>query len=248
MKNAWRYIAIGVVSYLLVLIVTYPVARLGATLEQQLDGMQLAALSGSVVSGRAGQLIWQGSDLGAAAWRLQPLRLLLGAVEYRVDLEHPQASGSSRLGVTLTGRRYGRDLELQLEPAALINRFAPIAVTAAGELVLRLEQFVPAGKVPAEVQGTLSWRAAVINEPMEIPLGDIELSLDSVDDALVATLTQGGTLGASGDITVSEAGRYQVDLLLQPGAGVGSDITGLLETVARKKPGGKFQLTASGSL
>jgi hypothetical protein len=247
-KNVWRYIAIGSAAYFLILLATFPVARLAGTLERQVNDLDLYAITGSIFSGHAGRLVWAGNDLGAAEWRLQPLRLLLGAAEYRLELQHPQASGSTRLGMTLAGKVYGRELDLRLAPESMINRFSPVPVLAGGELSVQLEHFVPAGKVPVEVEGMLSWRAAIISEPLEMPLGDIEFSLNSVDDALVATVTQGGTLGASGDITVSDNGRYAVDLLLQPGAAVTSGTLGLLETVARKKPGGKYQLTASGSL
>lgn len=248
MKYAWRYIAIGVAAYFLILLATFPVARLVGSLERQVDGLQLRAVTGSVFSGRAGRLAWQGNDLGAAEWRLQPLRLLLGAAEYRLELKHPEASGSTRLGVTLFGNVYGRELEMQLAPALMINRLSPVPVSAGGELTIRLARFVPAGKVPAGVQGTLAWRAAIIREPVEISLGDIEFSLDSVDDALLATVTQGGTLGASGDITVSDNDRYTIELLLQPDAAVSNETLGLLEMAARKQPGGKYRLTASGSL
>jgi hypothetical protein len=247
-KNVWRYTAIGVAAYFLILIATFPVARLGSALERQVDGLDLRAITGSVFSGHAGQLLWQGNDLGAVDWRLQPLRLLLGAAEYRLDLTNVQASGSTRLGKTLTGKVYGRALDLSLVPESLLNRFSPVPVSAGGKLSVRLDRFVPAGKVPTEVQGMLSWRDAILKEPLELPLGDIEFSLNSVDDALVATLTQGGVLGASGDITVSDKGRYAVDLLLQPDATVNSESLDLLEMVARKQPGGKYRLTASGSL
>lgn len=248
MKNVWRYIATGIAAYFLILLATFPVARLADTLERRVNGLDLHAITGSVFSGHAGRLVWQGNDLGAVEWRLQPLRLLLGAAEYRLELQHPQASGSTRLGMTLTGKVYGRELDLRLVPDSMINRFSPVPVSAGGELSVRLEHFVPAGKVPVEVRGMLAWRAAIITDPLEIQLGDIEFSLNSVDDALAATVTQGGTLGASGDITVSDNGRYTVDLLLQPGALVTSETLGLLETVAHRKLGGKYQLTASGSL
>ena len=248
MKNVWRYIAIGVAAYFLILLATFPAARFAGTLEQQVDGLKLRAVTGSVFSGHAGRLAWQGNDLGAAEWRLQPLQLLLGAAEYRLELKHPQASGSTRLGMTLLGNVYGRELELQLAPESIINRFVPLPVSTGGELTVRLERFVPSGKVPAGVQGVLAWRAASIRDPLELPLGDIEFSLNSVDDDLVATVTQGGTLGATGDITVSDNGRYAVELLLAPDAALDNETLGLLETVARKKPGGKYQLTASGSL
>ena len=74
MKNVWRYIAIGVVVYLLVLLATFPAARIVPVLEQQIDGLALQGVSGTAITGHAGRLHWQGNDLGAASWHLQPLR------------------------------------------------------------------------------------------------------------------------------------------------------------------------------
>jgi general secretion pathway protein N len=247
-KNVWRYIAIGVAAYFLILLATYPATRAVPLLEQQVEGLDLRAVTGSVISGHAGQMLWQGEDLGAVDWQLRPLRLLLGAAEYRLDLQNAQASGSTRLGITLLGTVYGRELDMKLAPESIINRFSPVPVSAGGELTMRFDRFVPAGKIPSGVQGALVWQAAVIREPVQIPLGDLELSLNSVDDALVATLTNGGALGASGDITLSDKGRYAVDVVLQPGTAVNSEILGMLEMAARKQPGGKYRLNTSGSL
>lgn len=248
MKNVWRLIAIGVAVYLLVLAVTFPANRLVPALESRVEGLDLQAADGTLVAGRAARLVWQGRDLGAASWQLQPLRLLLGAVEYRLEFRHPEAQGSTRLGVTLTGRRYGRELELQLQPETVISSFSPLPVSAGGEVVVHLERFEPGDRVPAGVQGTLGWRAASINDPVEIALGDIEFSLNSVDDELVAAVTQGGSLEAAGEIVVTAAGRYRVDLLLKPGTAVSDDVKSMLETVAQSQPGGKLRLTAAGSL
>lgn len=248
MKSAWRYIATGVAAYFLILLATFPAARLTGSLAQQVGGLGLHGVTGSAFSGRAGRLVWQGNDLGAAQWQLQPLRLLLGAAEYRLEIMHPQVSGDTRLGMTLLGNVYGRGLDLQLEPTTIINRLSRVPVSAGGEISLRLERFVPAGRIPLEVQGVLAWRAAVIHAPVEMPLGDVAFSLNSVDDQLVATVTEGGILGASGDITISNDGRYAVDLLLQPDASVKEETLGLLEMATRKKFGGKYQLTVSGSL
>jgi len=246
--RAWRTGAIGLAAYLLILLATFPVTRLTGAIEQRLDGVLLRGVSGSLWSGQATRVLYQGTAVGSVRWQLRPLRLLTGNVEYRVDLLDERVSGNGLLDLSFAGRVHGRDLELQLPPAELINRFSPIAVAAAGALVLQLQQFDLPGQLPTGVQGVLRWQGARLMAPLELELGDLALDLASAGDDLQATVSAGGTLGLSGNITLQAAGRYAVNLRLQPGSETGAEVRDMLDTLVPRRPGGGYQLTAAGNL
>jgi general secretion pathway protein N len=247
--NAWRIGAIGIAAYLLILLATFPVMRVADSIEQRLEGVLLRGVSGSLWSGQAAQVTFQGQDIGAMHWQFQPLRLLTGNIEYRIELPDEHTGGSGLLDLSFGGRLHGHDLDLQLPPAGLINRYSRIPVVTGGSLVLHLQKFeLPPGKLPTGIQGALRWQGARLSSPMELELGDLALDLASTGDDLVATVAEGGTLGLSGTISLQAGGRYAVDLQLHPVSAAGDEVRGVLDTLMRRLPDGGYQLVASGNL
>jgi len=247
-KHAWRYIAIGIAVYIPILLVTFPVARLTGAIERQVDGLSIEAVTGSVFAGQAGRLRYQASELGPVSWRFSPLGLLHGRFEYRLELKHPDHHGHASVGVTPGGALVGHDLDLQLQADRLLNAFSPIALTTAGQVTLQLDTFAWRDNKPLNVSGLLDWRAAELRSPLQLQMGDLQLALESAGDELVARIIRGGTLGASGDITLVPDGRYTVSVLLKPGADVDANTRGLLETVAQLQPGGDYLIRTTGRL
>lgn len=246
--NAWRIGAIGIAAYLLILLATFPVTRVTGRIEQRLDGLLLRGVSGSLWSGQAARVIYQGQDAGVMRWQLRPLRLFTGNIEYRIELLNERGGGSGLLDLSFGGRVHGRDLDLQLPPAGLINRFSPIAVVTGGALALQLQHFELPGTLPTGIQGTLRWQGARLSSPMELELGDLAMDLASVDDDLVATVVEGGMLGLSGNLSLQTGGSYAVDLQLHPSSASGAEVRGVLDTLMRRLPDGGYQLVTTGSL
>jgi hypothetical protein len=246
--NAWRIGAIGIVAYLLILLVTFPATRLTGSLEQRVDGLLLRDVSGSPWSGQAAHVLYKGADIGAMQWQFRPLRLFTGNLEYRLSLQDPRATGSALLDVSFAGRTHGRQLDLQLAPSDLINRFSPVGVVADGTLRLRLDEFELVDGMPGQVKGQLQWQGAQLRAPVELSLGDLRMDVASAAPGLVATVAEGGTLGLTGSITLQAGGNYDASLQLQPAAGLDEDTTQLLDTLLRRRPGGGYQLVARGSL
>lgn len=248
MRHAWRFIAVGIAVYIAILLASFPVERLTAALERQLSGVSIRAVSGSVFSGQAGQLGYQGAELGPVSWRFSPTGLLRGRLAYRLELKNPDYHGHGRVAITPRGAILGRDLDLQLNADRLLNAFSPVALSSGGQLSLHLDTFAWRDNRPQDVTGQLDWQAAELRSPLQLMLGDIQCALESSEHGLVVRIIRGGTLGASGDITLAPDGRYTVNVLLQPGPGVDANTLGLLETAAQPRPGGGYLIRTTGHL
>ena len=248
MRQWWRYLAAGVSVYLLLLLVTLPAAHFRSTLQEQVPGLLLSGVSGSVFSGMARQGSYQGFDLGEVKWHFRPFALLLARLEYRLEVAHRDNNGQTVVGIKPGGDLYGKDLNMQLAPDRLINQFSPVSLVSHGSLRLRLDEFTASGEMLTAVTGTIEWDDAAITSPVDLVLGQLELSLQSNENNLVATVTQGGDLGVSGDISFLDGSDYSVDLVLRPGKNVSAETMGLLETVMQAGPAGSFLLETSGSL
>ena len=247
MKPAVRYLAVGAAAYLLILVVTVPAAFLRDSLQDSLPGLDLGYVSGSVFSGRSDRVSFMGEALGPVAWTIRPLALLLLRVEYRLTFSRSENSGHMTIGIKPGSNVYGRDLDMQLLPGRLVNRFSPVELQTRGTLNLLLDHFELANEGLRAVTGTALWQGAAIESPLVLPLGELGLALENRDETLVATVTRGGDLGVSGEILLQPGDRYALDLVLRPGDSVSSEVKGMLETVMDPHPAGGYQLKMAGS-
>ncbi len=248
MQRALRLLALGIAVYLLILVFTLPASRVSETLVQRLPDLSVHAVSGSVFSGRAGQVVWQGLDLGTVHWHFRPLGLLLGRLEYLLELTHPANHGELLIGVTLTGRVLAQDVELTVLPERILNHYSPVAIGTSGELLLAVEEVDLTDVFSNNTSGLLVWQDAVILEPVDMVLGRLELAVTGSDGVLVGEFIEGGELGVSGEVSLSQDSRYRVNLLLQPGADVSMTTLDMLEGVAQVQPAGGYLIEQSGQL
>jgi len=247
--RVWRLVALGVGAYLLVLVTTFPAARVSGMLQDQVAELSLNRVSGSAFSGQAAQVVYQGLDLGPVHWQFRPLALLLGRLEYRIELTHPDNHGQLYAGKTLTGRTVIHDLDIELLPDRLINHYSPTRVDTSGTLRLAFETLNPGDDYSGEVNGRLVWQDAVILDPISLVLGQLELELVTDDGELVGRFVDGGELGASGEMALSAAYAYRINLLLRPVNDVSPDTQELLEkNSAQRQPNGDYRIDTSGQL
>lgn len=248
MKRAWPLLVIGALAYLLVLVVTFPAARLTPWLERQATGLYLQAVEGSVFSGQAGRLVYQGLDFGKLTWQFRPAALLLGRMAYHLELAGSANPGHADIAFTPWGDVYGQDIELLLSPDLLVKHYSPVPVRTSGELRLQIDTFRMAGEFPDDVAGLLSWEDGVILEPIEIILGDVSMTLNSREDALLGSLVEGGRLEAAGEMQLSADGRYQFDLQILPNNEMSDETLAVLETLGQVLPDSRLLFKAAGRL
>lgn len=248
MTRVWRLVALGVGAYLLVLITTFPAERISPMLQDQVADLSLHGVSGSAFSGQAAQVVYQGLDLGPVQWRFRPLALLVGHLEYRLELTHPDNHGQLHAGKTLTGRTYIHDMDIKLLPDRLINHYSPVTIDTSGTLHLVFETFNPGADYSGAVEGRLEWQDAVILAPMSLVLGQLQLDVVTDNGELVGHFSNGGDLGVSGDLALSPVYAYRVNLLLRPGNNVSPDTLNMLEQSARRQPDGDYRIDLSGQL
>jgi general secretion pathway protein N len=247
-SRVWRLVALGAGAYLLILVITFPAARVSGMLLDQNTDLSLGRVSGSVFSGQAAQLVYQGLDLGEVHWQFRPLALLLGRIEYRIELMSPANQGELSIGKTLTGRTHVHDVDIELLPGRLVNHYSPMPVNTSGVVHLVFDTFNPGADYSGEVNGRLEWRDAVILEPINLVLGQLVLDVVTDDGELVGRITEGGELGASGELALSATYAYRLKLLLHPGNDVSSESLDILEQSAQRQTNGDYRIDMSGQL
>lgn len=248
MKRVWPLLVIGALAYLLVLVVTFPAARLTPLLERQVAGLSLHAITGSVFSGQAGQLVYQGFDFGELTWQFRPAALLLGRMAYHLELVGSANPGHADIAFSPWGHVYGKDIELLLSPDLLVKHYSQVPVRTSGELRLQIDAFRLAGGFPEDVAGLISWEDGVILDPIEIILGDVSMAVKSQQGALLGSLVEGGRLEAAGEMQLFADGRYDVNLRILPDNEMSDETLATLEMLGQMQSDSSLLFKASGQL
>ena len=248
MKSTWRLPLAGAAAYLSILLITLPADRVAKLLEQNIVGLDLQSVTGTLFSGKADRVVISGLGMGPVTWSLRPLSLLLARLEYRFDLKDPAFRGTGVVSASPGGHVYLHDLLVELKPDSLVNHFSPLPVQTSGDVRLLIESMDFVDGFPRELSGHVDWVDARIVEPMEMSLGHVEATLQSEEDSLVCRLSGAGETALSGDFSLSREDDYRLNLLLTPGAEVSADIVDGLKTFAQARPGGAYLITDSGRL
>jgi general secretion pathway protein N len=248
LRAYWRLPLAGAAAYLLILLITLPADRVAKLLEQNIAGLNLQSVTGTLFSGKADRVVIRGLGMGPVTWSLRPLSLLLARLEYRLDLEDPDFRGTGVVGTGPGGHVYLHDLQAELKPDSLVNHFSPLPVQTSGDVRLLIESMDFVDGFPRELSGHVDWVDARLIEPMEMSLGHVEATLQSEEDTFVCRLNGAGETALSGDFSLNRDDDYRLNLLLTPGAEVSADIVDGLKTFAQARPGGAFLITDSGHL
>ena len=244
----WRFLALGAGVYLLILLTTFPASRAVSHLEQQVPGLSLQSVTGTVLSGRAGAAVLDSRVIGALGWSFRPAALLLGRLEFHVTINGPLFQGSGALATGIGADFSVHDLVGELQPDALVNEYLPVPVVTAGVVTLALESMQVRDGFPEQLAGTVSWTEAAIIEPATLSLGKLEIVMASTGDTIAAEISNdGGDVDVSGDVSILAAGQYRVQLRLKPGPGADPGLAGLLESFGKPQAGGVYLVTESGT-
>ena len=246
MNSVVRLVALGVGAYFLFLLATFPATFVSAALEERSADLSLNGVSGTVFSGQAAQVVYQDLDLGTLHWQLRPSRLLLGRLEYRLQLDNPANAGHLTAGKTLTGRTYISDMDLEVLPGRLVNHYSPFPLSSSGTMRLVFETLSPGDDYSGEVAGRVIWRDAAILEPVSLVLGKLKMAVSTRDGQLVGQFTDSGDFGVSGEVALSPVNEYRVDLLLRPRSAIDADIEVVLEQFSQRQANGDYRIDLSG--
>ena len=246
MRLFWRLLPAGLLAYLLFLAIGFPAQRGALFLQQQVDGLVLQTVTGTLFSGQAGRLVLQDIDLGPVSWTFRPAALLRGRLEYRLAFTGPPITGGTYAGVGLGGSIYGRELDAVVQPDPLVNHFSPLPIQTAGAVTLQAVYFRLVDGFPRDLGGRVDWPGASILDPLYLELGDVALDLDSEGDALTGRISNTGATGLSGNVSLTPARDYFLELNLVPGPDTPVEVVDMLADFAEARPGGVYRISDAG--
>ncbi len=158
-----RYIALGLLVFLLTLVVLAPASLLTSTLGRTTE-LALSRVTGSLWHGQA-DIAFRSEPLGRLSWKFQPSSLLYLAVSYDIDLSSPDHHFSGRVtrhigDTTMSGRAV-------VENPTINRLLKPYDIAAPGELTLEnialtLTQVGEDTPPTLQAKGDLHWSGGLV--------------------------------------------------------------------------------------
>ena len=210
-RRALRWWLLGAVAYLVFLGLTFPAQYLADHITKKMPQLELAGVEGSVFSGSAAEVRYEGTDLGAVDWHfdwLAPFTLNLG---YRIDVHAEDRDLRGRVDMGF-GSIHLRDLEGRI-PVAAMDRWSPLPPNSvSGSLGLHLKELLfKSGKL-ASAEGELDLDDAVLKWPSAATLGSFRMDLVPASGAgLQATIADvASPLKLDASLSLSDTGAYHL--------------------------------------
>lgn len=247
----WRYLLIGLLAYVIFLLVQFPADRAYAMWKAGPGAQQkvvLGGLSGTVWRGSARQAQIDGQRLQGLEWRLKPWTVLFGrlSLDYEVRLDDGFARGS--LAADSQGAMTFEALEAKL-PLAQLSFRALAALRPSGVVNLNLHDVDWNGQALLSAEGRVVWSGAGVNLFQPLQFGDLALTLETRNDAVVGQLSDaGGPLQADGLLTLKPDGSYQFSGSFAARDGAQSPLGRALKSLGRPGADGRIQVSQSGTL
>ncbi|HET7202153.1 MAG TPA: type II secretion system protein N [Steroidobacteraceae bacterium] len=258
-RTGWL-LALGILALLAFALVTLPAAVLSGPLGNA--GFTAAGYAGSVWSGSAQGLAWQGAALGDLAWSLTPSRLLGGRLAGHAKLARPDGSLDTNFDVALSVDDVRlEDLQLAL-PIEALNAL-PLGMPKGwrGRASGAFEEVRLADGRPAALRGSLDIDGLVAPPPRNAPLGSFRavfphpqpqpsLSIAQDPGNLTAQVTDkdDGPFAVDAQLTVSAARMFSLEGTLAPRGAVPPAMQQSLQLLGPADASGRRQFSVGGTL
>ena len=211
-----RWWLLGAAAYLMFMAGMLPASYLLPRLLRSHPELQLGGVSGSIWSGDAAQLSFQGMSLGAVHWRFDWLALFRFSYGMHLDL-----SGDASLSGRLDSR--GKRLFLRSVsgriPVSMLDSWLPLPPhSLSGSLRLDLKSVTLVDGKITGAEGELDLEEASLNWPSSMALGSFAMTLSPAADggvtAHIADLQS--PLKLQADLSLGSDGAYHLTGLLSP--------------------------------
>ena len=221
MKQRVKWIAAGVVAYLIFLLAYLPaehiVKRLPLPAHTQIQGV-----SGTIWNGRASSALLNGLPVDDLQWSLSPWYLLTASLHAQLTAGDTRDTGAISLRGPVTyslvsGTTESEDLSMFLPVDLVIAQLPlPIPVNAGGRFKLDLEEMVFSSQC-VTLAGQGQWlNASVSGTQGAITLGNFTADLTCDSGDIVVSVKQPNSFGLDADARVSPEFNVSVDGQFKP--------------------------------
>jgi len=251
MRRLLAYILLGLLAYTVFLVLLCPADLLIEQLAQRLPGFSVQSVQGGVVQGTARSVqLSATARLETIAWQLRVLPLLLGRIEYDLQLTAPELNirGIASLGFDRQLRIVALNGQLPLPRAIALAGRPPPPLNG----MLELENVglsLNRDYQPTAAGGLIHLHNLSTSFGTPLSLGNFDIQLQAQASALIASIQdQGGPLQLNGNLTLDPDGRYRFTAQAAPRDQDNRELYQALSLLGRPGGNGKWTFDFAGNL
>lgn len=248
-----RYLAVGVLLYLLFLLALFPAAQayrwVAEPLTSALPDLKLGGVEGTVWSGKS-RMVYRRILQGQASWQLSPWSLLFGKASLTGLLQAQEGYLQARVAAPLAGGAVELTaLEGRLPVSELARLAPPIPVILGGMVSMELPVLVidEAGRI-LTAEGSLVWHQAAMSAPQALEFGDLQLVLRTGEEGrIVGDISdRGGPLKLAATVQLAADGGYRVNGTVATAPNAPATLVQSLGLLGKPDAQGRYRLAYSG--
>jgi hypothetical protein len=207
-----RYAIFGLAVYLVSLVATLPAREACRWLKTKAAfAFEIYQPSGTVWNGRAAAMRIAGVTFDSSTWHFRPWPMLLGRIEYALDLRAGKGGIQTIAGQSLNGSIYLRDLRLRMPLADIVGIAGQSNLGLEGDVSVDLPNVVIRARHLARLDGTIQVSDAGTSPPANVSLGGATIRLQTTQQGMRGILKDtGGPLIIEGVLTLQPDGTYQL--------------------------------------
>ncbi len=209
-KPLVKYIALGVVTYIGFLVSSFPAEQALNLVRDQLKGVYIQNVSGTVWRGRIAKLQIDKQMFEQVTWRLQPLPLLLGRLQLELAFDGVGRNGTGVVSLSPDGSINLKNFQARVALMDIDHLLNIAPVQLSGLIEVDFDQLTINNQQVTNAQGVVHWREAEATAPMAMKLGNFKVTLTTEEQAIKGVVhDEGGPIALDGTLTLESTGHYQ---------------------------------------
>jgi general secretion pathway protein N len=188
------------ILFIFFIIATIP-AKLAYSLTPSVKGLEVSLIEGSIWSGSAANVQYNGVDFGSTHWELSPLSLFLLTISGDIHSSNDDSQIDANFSIS------SGDLESDSIKASFPASWVPLLTGAnyhsEGKVLLRVIDFKKSSDAPIVLVGSVAWQQAAIKTPFgsKANLGNLQIDISSENKNVLLDLRDNqGPLGIEAKI------------------------------------------------
>lgn len=245
---------LGLVTYLVAVVVFFPVAPVVDRIRPQLGPVALEGVSGRLYKGLI-DTVRSTDDLlplefQNVGWTLAPLTLISGGAGASFTFEGYEGEGQGDVQRKWNGDIVVSDFVATMQSKAL-EPLLPVPVASfSGQLIADINRIEMVEQMLTRFEGQLTWQDALLEAPVPTALGTVTLEVNpSGEQSHVITISAvGGDVAADGSVTLTLAGDFSADIMLTPSPNASAAVLNSLRQMGQADAQGRVRLRQQGNV
>lgn len=245
---------LGVVSYLLTMVVFFPIAPVVDRIRPHLGPVALEGVEGKLYKGVINRVRSTDDllpvELRNVSWALQPQTLFKGGAGLTFGFDGYGGSGQGELIRHWNGALLITDFNFDLQAKALEPLLPVPIATFDGRLSGVIDRISLVNNLLSEVDGRLIWENAELQTPVPTRLGNITVVItpEAGQTHQLSIRAEGGDVSVDGNVTISLAGDFSANVLLTPTPTASPAVINGLRQIGRQDAQGRVRFQRQGNV